>query len=367
MAVRRLHHEQPKSFAFTPENEAWVRRELTKYPPGRERSAVIPILWRAQEQEGWVTEPAIREVGRLLGMPAIQVLEIATFYTMFHLAPVGRKAHVKVCGTTPCMLRGSDDLIAHCQDRIAGHQHEVSADGAFSWEEVECLGACVNAPMIQIGADTYEDLTVASFAQLLDDIAAGRPVKAGPQIDRQLSAPAGGPTTLGAFAGGAPAGPRASAESAPFADVAGKKPAPAAIVREAPASVEAIVKAATREHVSPDKTAKAVESDPRVPPPQKVPDEFKPELLTSPRGGAADDLTRIVGIGPKLALMLNGMGIYHFDQIANWTDANLAWVDANLSAFKGRAVRDKWVVQARNIAGIVPPDTAGGSTSGEGA
>jgi NADH-quinone oxidoreductase subunit E len=360
MAVRRLHPIQPASFAFTPENEAWVKHELTKYPAGRERSAVIPVLWRAQEQEGWVTEPAIRVVGRMLNMPAIQVLEIATFYTMFHLAPVGRKAHIKVCGTTPCMLRGSDDLIAHCQDRIAGHQHEVSADGDFSWEEVECLGACVNAPMIQIDADTYEDLTVATFAQLIDDIAAGRSIKPGPQIDRMLSAPEGGLTTLTDIPAEVP-GPGPSAS---FADVAGKEPAPAANVREAPAPTEAVAKAGARDRVSAAKTERATTSDPRVQPPQTVPDEFKPELLTEARSGKPDDLTRIIGIGPKLAQMLNAMGVFHFDQIANWTDSNLAWVDANLSSFKGRAVRDKWVEQARNIVGIPHPDTAGGAPEG---
>ncbi|MCC7021874.1 MAG: NADH-quinone oxidoreductase subunit NuoE [Thermomicrobiales bacterium] len=360
MAVRRLYHIQPASFAFTPENEAWVKRELTKYPPGRERSAVIPVLWRAQEQEGWVTEPAIRVVGRMLDMPAIQVLEIATFYTMFHLAPVGRKAHIKVCGTTPCMLRGSDDLIAHCQDRIAGHQHEVSADGDFSWEEVECLGACVNAPMIQIDADTYEDLTVATFAQLIDDIAAGRAIRPGPQIDRMLSAPEGGLTTLKDIQDR----PSAAAKTASLADVAGKEPAPAANVREAPAPTDIVAKAGARDQVPESRTEKATTSDPRVPPPQKVPDEFKPELLTGARDGRPDDLTRIVGIGPKLAQMLNGMGVYHFDQIANWTDSNLAWVDANLSAFKGRAIRDRWVQQARDIVGVTEPDTAGGMPGG---
>ncbi len=358
MAVRRLHPVQPASFAFTPQNEAWVKRELTKYPPGRERSAVIPVLWRAQEQEGWVTEPAIRVIGQLLHMPAIQVLEIATFYTMFHLAPVGRKAHIKVCGTTPCMLRGSDDLLAHCQDRIAGHAHELSPDGDFSWEEVECLGACVNAPMIQIDSDTYEDLTVATFAQLIDDIAAGRSIKPGPQIDRILSAPAGGPTTLREVAHIAHAA--GVTPGSPLSDEAGKKPAPAATQREAPAPADKLLKAAARDHLSVEKTATAVSADPRVGSGQRVPDEFKPELLTAARGGVPDDLTRIVGIGPKLASMLNGMGIYHFDQIANWTDSNLAWVDANLSAFKGRAIRDKWVEQARNIAGVSVPDTAGG-------
>ena len=196
MAVRRLAEDQPESFAFTPENLTWAKKEMAKYPPGRQASAVIALLWRAQEQEGWVTEPAIRVVAELLDMANIRVLEIATFYTMFNLEPVGRVAHIQVCGTTPCWLRGADDLKDVCRKRIHHDQFRLSADSDFSWEEVECLGACVNAPMVQIGADTYEDLTVESFERLIEDLAAGRKVKAGPQIDRQFSAPVGGPTTL---------------------------------------------------------------------------------------------------------------------------------------------------------------------------
>lgn len=197
MAPRRLADIQPDSFAFTPDNQAWAKREIAKYPPGRQASAVIALLWQAQEQHGgWLPEPAIRHVASLLDMPYIRVLEVATFYTMFLLAPVGRAAHIQVCGTTPCMLRGAEDLKAICRDRIADHQFEVSADGLLSWEEVECLGACVNAPMVQVGADTFEDLTPASFTTLLADLAAGKPVQPGPQVDRQFSAPEGGATTL---------------------------------------------------------------------------------------------------------------------------------------------------------------------------
>ena len=195
MAVRRLYPEQPLSFAFTPENLAWAKQQMEKYPPGRQASAVIPILWRAQEQHGgWVPEPAIRYVANLLGMAQIRVLEVATFYTMFNLEPVG-KFLVQLCGTTPCMLRGAEDLKKVCKRRI-GDEHHVSADGKFSWVEVECLGACVNAPMVQINADYYEDLTAESFEKLLDAFAVGKTPKPGPQIERQLSAPVGGPTTL---------------------------------------------------------------------------------------------------------------------------------------------------------------------------
>lgn len=196
MAVRRLHPEQPESFAFTPENLAWAQETIAKYPPGKQASAVIPLLWRAQEQEGWLTEPAIRAVADMLGMAHIRVYEVATFYTMFQLQPVGRKAHVQVCGTTPCMLRGAEHLIEVCRRRIAEHPHELSADGDFSWEEVECLGSCANAPMVQIWKDTYEDLTPELFEKVLDGFASGQPVEPGSQIGRQASCPAGGPTTL---------------------------------------------------------------------------------------------------------------------------------------------------------------------------
>lgn len=196
MAVRRLADIQPASFAFTEANLGWAKAQVTKYPPGRQASAVIPLLWRAQEQEGWVSEPAVRFVAEFLDMPLIRVLENATFYTMFHLEPVGRIAHLQVCGTTPCMLRGSEGLMEVCRHRINHDQHHLSRDGAFSWEEVECLGACVNAPLVQIGADTYEDLTPETLEKLIDGFAVGHPPKPGPQIKRDFSAPVGGPTTL---------------------------------------------------------------------------------------------------------------------------------------------------------------------------
>jgi NADH-quinone oxidoreductase subunit E len=197
MSVRRLAPPelQPKDFAFSKDNLAWAQDQIKKYPEGRQASAIIPLLWRAQEQAGgWLPEAAIRYVADFLGMAHIRGLEVATFYTMFNLSPVG-KFHVQLCGTTPCRLRGADDLEKICRKRI-GDQGEVTKDGKFSWAEVECLGACVNAPMVQIGADFYEDLTAASFGKILDGMAAGKKPKPGPQIDRQLSAPVGGPTTL---------------------------------------------------------------------------------------------------------------------------------------------------------------------------
>jgi len=195
MSVRRLAEKQPPSFAFTPANLEWAKAQIAKYPPGRQASAVIPILWRAQQQAGgWLPRKAIEAVADLLGMANIRVLEVATFYTMFNLSPVGR-FHVQLCGTTPCMLRGSEELKKVLRRQIGEADH-VSRDGTFSWTEVECLGACVNAPMVQINADYYEDLTPESLTRILDDLAAGKTPKAGPQIDRLNSAPVGGPTTL---------------------------------------------------------------------------------------------------------------------------------------------------------------------------
>jgi NADH-quinone oxidoreductase subunit E len=195
MTVRRLADKQPDSFAFTAENAAWAKTQVAKYPEGRQASAVIPLLWRAQEQAGgWLPQKAIEHVAEVLGMPYIRVFEVATFYTMFNLEPVGRH-YVQLCGTTPCALRGAEALKSVCKSKI-GPERQVTADGKFSWIEVECLGACVNAPMVQINADYYEDLTPESLTRILDDLAAGRTPKPGPQVDRQFSAPIGGPTTL---------------------------------------------------------------------------------------------------------------------------------------------------------------------------
>jgi len=195
MSVRRLTEFQPESFAFTPENEAWCEKIVKKYPEGREASAVISLLWQAQKQNDyWLPQPAIEEVARKLGMAYIRVLEVATFYTMFNLAPVG-KFYVQLCGTTPCLLAGSDAIKAVLQHRI-GEPGHVTADGNFSWTEVECLGACCNAPMVQINDDYYEDLTPENFEKLLDDLAAGREVKIGSQTGRVTSEPAGGLTSL---------------------------------------------------------------------------------------------------------------------------------------------------------------------------
>ncbi|MGA0565411.1 NADH-quinone oxidoreductase subunit NuoE [Ancylobacter sp. VNQ12] len=195
MSVRRLAPKevQPESFAFTPENLAWAEKTIAKYPAGRQASAVIPLLMRAQEQAGgWVSEPAMRYVGDMLGMAPIRVYEVATFYTQFQLQPVGKKAHIQVCGTTPCMLKGAGDLMKVCQRRIHADPFHLSQDGDFSWEEVECAGTCTNAPMIQVFKDVYEDLTPEDLDKILDAFARGETPPPGPQNGRKSSEPVTG-------------------------------------------------------------------------------------------------------------------------------------------------------------------------------
>lgn len=195
MSVRRLAANQPDSFAFSAESLKQVKWWIAKFPEGRQQSAVIPLLWLVQKQQGWVSEPSIRVVAETLGMPVIRVYEIATFYTMFMLEPVGSHALVQVCGTTPCMLRGANDLKAVCQRRFGDRDH-LSADGKVTWQEVECLGACSNAPMAAINDYYYEDLTPETFGQILDEFIAGKPRAPGSAIGRQGSSPEGGPQVL---------------------------------------------------------------------------------------------------------------------------------------------------------------------------
>jgi NADH-quinone oxidoreductase subunit E len=421
MSVRRLAplEIQPPSFAFSPENDAWVMRQIAKYPPGREASAVIPLLWRAQEQcGGWVPQAAIETVAQRLGMARIRVLEIATFYTMFNLEPVGQ-FFVQLCGTTPCMLRGAEALKNVLRERVGDERH-VSKDGKFSWLEVECLGACCNAPMVQINHDYYEDLTPENFAKLLDDLGAGRPVKKGSQIGREGSEPEGGELTLtdpslydGSVIGGwrkrleeeaakkaaaaaapAPAAPAAAAAppSKPAAETKPQappspEPAKAAAPPAPPPSVPHPAKAPAEPAVAAAGDAdgrKSPPSKPREPahpgpvnPPVapaggpvasapvtdaagKLSDEHKPHLLAEAREGGPDDLKLIWGVGPKLEIMLNGMGIFHFAQIAEWSENNLRWVDQNLGTFRGRAVRDDWIGQSKKLATGWRPERAVG-------
>lgn len=407
--LRRLHPDQPDSFAFTPQNQQWAEAQMTKYPAGRQASAIIPLLWRAQEQEGWLSQPAIEHVAEMLDLAYIRALEVATFYFMFQLQPVGSVAHIQICGTLSCMICGAEDLVAVCKDRIASSAHTLSADGKFSWEEVECLGSCANAPMAQIGKDYYEDLTAVSFGALLDELAAGRVPVPGPQNGRYAAEPLGGLTSLNDYEAGKPAHnasaalavglgdtvrridgtevpfvapwqqgagpdrapdgfdasgasidtiPRAAPPAAPTAaPPAAQRPAPA----PAPAATsQAKSKSGSTPSAPPAAAAVAKRAEKTVPNdavPAKVAvadaapvAESAPDRLDAPRGGTADDLKRISGVGPKLEGVLNEMGFWHFDQVAAWGAAEIAWVDSRLK-FKGRIERDNWVAQATELAG----------------
>ena len=341
--LRRLHDDQPESFAFTPDNLKWAEAQITKYPEGRQASAIIPLLWRAQEQEGWLTRPAIEYVADMLGMDYIRALEVATFYFMFQLAPVGSVAHVQVCGTTPCMLCGSEDLVAVCREKIAANPHDLGADGKLSWEEVECLGACSNAPMAQIGKDYYEDLTAESFAGILDELVAGRVPTPGPQTGRYASEPASGLTSLKDHEAGRAPHNASVARALDLGDTVKRidgsevpvtTPWLGAQGAGAPAATAEPAADAGGDDAGGDKgTAGAA-----------------PAAPDAPRAGGADDLKRIKGVGPKLEKLLNENGIYHLDQIAAWTESDVAWADEALVGFKGRASRDDWVGQARKLA-----------------
>ncbi|WP_425039564.1 NADH-quinone oxidoreductase subunit E [Primorskyibacter sp. S187A] len=402
--LRRLHPEQPDSFAFTPANQAWAEAQITKYPEGREQSAIIPLLWRAQEQEGWLTRPAIEGVADMLGMAYMRALEVASFYFMFQLQPVGSVAHIQVCGTTSCMICGAEDLIAVCKDKIAQQPHALSADGKLSWEEVECLGACANAPMAQIGKDYYEDLTAERFGEIIDALAKGEAPTPGPQNGRYAAEPLMGLTSLTEYE----SGKTAHNASAQFATDIGdtikridgtEVPLNVSFQAglnhgrdlDAPANIATPPQAAQpKSSAAPASEAKAtpaqIEDDPLVKPSTVLAGEaelasrkgtwtysgqtaakpaaqtktsdapaegnagVRPAALTAARDGGADDLKKIKGIGPKLEALCNSLGFFHFDQIANWTADEVAWVDANLEGFKGRVTRDAWVDQAKILA-----------------
>ena len=437
MAVRRLADDQPKSFEFTPDNLDWAHAKVADYPEGRQASAVIPILWRAQEQNnGWLPEPAIRLVADMLDMPYIRVFEIATFYTMFQLKPVGTVAHIGVCGTTPCMLRGSEDIISVCKKRIAAHAFDLSADGRFSWEEVECAGACVNAPMVQIGADTYEDLTVDSFNALLDTLGSGGTPEPGPQSARRSSEPLSGATTLTepVATEAPPKGSEVSdPDSLPESDVdptapetrhqsagrpsgegrtesevarsggdekagdtaSGDAPkSPAEDMTDRPpesqglktADAVDILSATGPEGREADAAAAQAPSGPSVAESEGASSEVpeladkvdaapeesdtdaddvaeppntdaaaradtagtRPPAMSRSDAEPVDDLMRMSGIGKVIRKTLNDLGVFRFEQIAAWDQANKDWVNAYL-AFKGRIDRENWVEQARLI------------------
>ncbi len=414
MSVRRLADEamQPARFAFTPQNADWAAAKMAEYPAGRQQSAVIPLLWRAQEQEGWITRAAIEAVAQMLGMAYIRVLEVATFYTQFLLKPAGSRAHILVCGTTPCMLRGAEDLRSVCQDRIHPDAFHTNDNGTLSWEEVECLGACVNAPMVMIGDDTYEDLTVDRFNAIIDAFEAGKgaEVKPGTQITRAFSAAEGGATTLletptaertyKAFPppptpGPAPGAP-AAAVGAPAISAAPAAQTPTTPGRKRDVSEEAapglqgppgapklsqakaegeraMVNAAANADGRPNAAMRdgatgaespagktgggsAAGKAPVAPKSAAAPGAAEPTrekggeatLFVVPKG-TPDDLKLIAGIGPVLEKTLNGLGITNFAQLAALQAADIEALEAKLK-FKGRISRDHWIKQAEALA-----------------
>ncbi len=311
MSVRRFDIEAGgDDFAFLAETEPKVDFWLAKYPEDKQRSAVIPMLWLAQkDNKGWLSEPAMRHVADRLEMPYIRVYEVATFYTMFRLQPVGR-FHVQLCGTTPCMLRGANDLKDVCEEKI-GPKMFITDDKKLSWEEVECLGACANAPMVQINDYYYEDLTPESFAEILDKMRNGAEVKPGPFVDRVNSAPEGGTDALTdvSLFDGSLARKLKSIPNAP-----GSVPVP----------------------------------EPKKPEPAPAPILAKPDIVEI-SDADREDLKRIKGIGPKNEDQLNALGIYTFAQIAGWSPQNIDWVEDHLS-FPGRIEREDWIAQATSLA-----------------
>jgi len=407
MSVRRLADAsvQPAAFAFSKANAAWAKQTIKKYPKGREQSAVIPLLMRAQEQEGWVTKAAIESVADMLDMPYIRALEVATFYTQYQLKPVGTRAHVQVCGTTPCMLRGSEALMDVCRSKIHHDQFHPNESGTLSWEEVECLGACVNAPMVMIFKDTFEDLTPERLAEIIDlfDAGRGQEVTPGPQNGRVYSAPISGFTSLtdetavlkstrdretppvsAAATHATEAVPPSNAAKpktdAVETDPTLKSPSP---VKVAPAEERAASAAAPAhsgvdankaspavEGVDKQRTARSAKAEPETA--YKSPETFrgepigavskdidavqpKPSLYDAnrpagiERPAAVDDLRLISGVGPKIESTLHSLGIFTFAQIAAWTEVERDWVDGYLN-FKGRITREDWARQADALA-----------------
>ena len=369
MSVRRLAEEavQPQNFAFTAENADWARHIITHYPEGRQASAVIPLLMRAQEQEGWVSRATIEYVADMLGMPYIRVLEVATFYTQFQIKPVGTKAHVQVCGTTPCMLRGAGDLMAVCRDKIHPEQFHTNADGTLSWEEVECLGACVNAPMVMIFKDTYEDLTPERLAEIIDafETGNGASVPTGPQNGRHFSAPITGFTSLAnekavlKGKGGRQAKAAKQAEAAVVPPSNAAKPKTNAIETSPAVKTPSRVKASPAAENAASVEAPKVKAEPKpvarraaagkdaAPAKPSLEDRNRPKGITRP--AAVDDLKLISGVGPKTEAILHGLGIYTYAQVASWKKAEREWVDGYL-AFHGRIEREDWVKQAKALA-----------------
>jgi NADH-quinone oxidoreductase subunit E len=393
MTVRRLAaaEVQPATFAFSKANAVVAKQWIKKYPKGRQQSAIIPLLMLAQEQEGWVTKAAIETVCDMLDMPYIRGLEVATFYTQYQLKPVGTRAHIQVCGTTPCMLRGSEELMDVCRSKIHPEQFHTNDKGTLSWEEVECLGACVNAPMVMVFKDTYEDLTPERLAEIIDlyDAGKGASVPTGPQNGRFKSAPVTGFTSLAdektvlktTRDREAKAATKVTKEAAVAPSNAGKPKTDAAEtspVLKTPSKAKvasatekaASVSAPAHSAANANKTANKVEGAVKQRSGAKIKAEpataFKaPEVKNKatakpsledknrPAGTArpavVDDLKMISGVGPKNEKILNELGIYTYAQVAAWKKAERDWVDGYLN-FHGRVEREDWVKQAKALA-----------------
>jgi len=367
MSARRLAIRQPEAFSLSADAKKKIATWVAKYPEGRQRSALIPALWITQRDAGgWLPEASLRLLGDMLDMAYIRVYEVATFYTMFNLEPVGVN-YVQLCGTTPCWLRGSDDLIAMLKKKI-GPQRSISEDGKLSWLEVECLGSCANAPMVQIsnpkGDHYYEDLTADSLEAILDDMVAGKTPKSGSHSGRHTSEPAGGALTLKGE------GPYNDKKLTTLPN-AGKKvklnhyewdPKERRATRGGwvdPKSKASPDPKKRPDNVGKDLSGGIVEDEPKkglpkkaTNPPAKTKAKAKPKVLYTdgPTDGTPDDLKKIKGIGPKFEGDLNSKGVYYFRQVAAWKAADVKMVEGVIDSFPGRIERDEWIKQAKLFA-----------------
>ena len=319
--LRRLHEEQPRSFSFTSENKVWAEAQIKKYPVGREASAIIPLLWRAQEQEGWLTRPAIEYVADLLGMAYMRALEVATFYFMFHLQPVGKVAHVQVCGTLSCMLCGAEDLITVCKEKISPNPHQLSADGNFSWEEVECLGACSNAPMAQIGKDYFEDLNEETLRRVIDNLCAEEPPTPGPQNGRFASEPKQGLTSLMKYESGRTKFNGSVQMAFDLKDTLKR--------------IDGTETELTTPWLKVGKK-KTMQSVMR-----------KPKILKSPKKSVPDNLSSLSGLGEKAKIILNRLGIFYIVQVSQWGAEEINWVHSHSSGSLSLNKLKSFVEQAK--------------------
>lgn len=370
MSIRRLApaSAQPESFTLSKDADAKIKHWTKKYPEGRQRSALIPALWIAQKDAGgWLPEKALRAVADKLGMAYIRVYEVATFYTMFNLQPVG-EFHLQLCGTTPCWLRGSDALKEVLARRV-GPEGSVTADGKFSWAEVECLGACANAPMMQVSKDEdkdpyYEDLTPESLEALLDQFERGEDGEAGPQNSRNTCEPEGGPIALA----GKPPYHKVKLTKLPNVDKSVSLNYYEWDPKNRRATRGGWVDPSRNADADPKKrggnlgrdlSAGLVDEAPAKglpersnPAAKKARASAAPKVIydDGPTDGEPDDLKLIKGIGPKFEGDLNAGGVYYFRQIAAWKAADIKTVEAVIKKFPGRIKRDGWVKQAKALA-----------------